>query len=381
MKVTVALAWGALGVLIAASPGGDQCSAAAAPRAKIPARAIWIWGKTVREEGAGKVAARLDPARLDTVLLLVKSGGGTTSYPSKRALKSVAGSDTLQEMLDACRPQGIRVHAWFMFHGDQEWVKAHPGDAMYSCGRPQTDSKAPLPSTERICPAAPGYREYLKGVIREVLVGYPVDGIHLDGIRYPTLASCFCPRHRQMAADKKIDFEKVRQAAMKSTHDPAARAHFIALYRQNDPDIRRWVDLRRAEIDTFVREVRQIVRDVRPGAQLSAALMPEGGEEDDAFALCHYAQDYRTVGHTCDFLCPMSYHASYGKPTSWPAEIAARGATRSGRPALAGIQTFDKATAADLGDAIREARRRDVSGFALFRYGAIAPEMWNRLRE
>lgn len=373
-------ALGVCALLASGCPGG----AAAATEAQPPqamTRAVWIWGRTVRQDGAEKVAGRLSEARIDTALLLVKGIAGRASFRSASALGRQAEDDVLREMLDACRPRGIRVHAWLMFHGDQEWVKAKPEEAMHSCGGQDGGAGPPKPSTEKVCPAAPGYRQHLKALMRDILAGYAVDGIHLDGIRYPTLASCFCPRHRERAAARGIDFEKVRRAAVRSTHEPEAKGHFIDLYRQGDADVRRWVEMRREEIDTFVSETQQLVREVRPGAQLSAALMPEGAEEDDAFALCHYAQDYRTVGAACDFICPMSYHVSYGKPTTWPAEITARAAARSGRPALAGLQAFDASTPADLGEALREVESRHLPGFALFRYGTVTPGMWDRVRE
>ncbi len=369
----------AVATLLAAALSGDHPAAASAPGAKAPARSVWVWGKAVREEGAARVAARLAAAHLDTALLLVKGIAGTTSFVSDSALKRERGGDVVQELLDACRPRGLSVHAWFIFHGDAAWVKARPADAMHSCGGAAGSTGAPRPSDERVCPAAPEYRAYLQRLIRELLARYPVDGVHLDCIRYPTLASCFCPRHRELARQAGIDFEKVRQAALKSTHDRAAREHFITLYRQGDADVRRWVDLRREEIDSFVRETAQIVRETRPSARLSAALMPEGAEADDAFALCHYAQDYRTIGAACDFICPMSYHASYGQPATWPADVAKLAAAKSGRPVLAGLQAFNPSTAADLGQALGELQRRSLPGFALFSYSSMTPERWELL--
>lgn len=364
-------------VLGAALPG--RCAGSEDPR--TPARAVWIWGKTVREEGAEQVAARLAAARLDTALVLVKGGSGTTSFVSESAGHRSPAVDVLQELLEACRPKGIDVHAWVIFHGDAAWVKARPDEAMHSCGGAADDHGATRQSDERVCPAAPAYRAYLQRLVRELLTRYPVAGVHLDCIRYPTLGSCFCPRHRELARQAGIDFEKVRQAAIKSYHDPAASGYFIARYGQGDPDLRQWVGLRREEIDSFVRETAAIVRETRPGAQLSAALMPEGAAPDDAFALCHYAQDYRTVGAACDFICPMSYHASYRQPATWPADVAARAEERSGRPALAGLQAFTPSTAAELGEAIRELRRRRLPGFALFSYAAMTADRWDQLGE
>lgn len=370
----------ALAILVATTSAG--CAQVTDAKEQVtPQRAVWIWGKNVREEGAEQVAARLEAAGIDTALVLVKGVSGTTSFESEVALSRAPGGDVLEELLAACRPRGIGVHAWVIFHGDAEWVKAHPEDAMHSCGDGKANDGGTRPSDERVCPAAPEYRAYLAKLIRELLERHPVDGVHLDCIRYPTLGSCFCPRHREKAAAAGIDFDKVRQVAMKTLTDPAAKEHFIDLYRQGDSDIRRWVDLRREEIDSFVREVAQIVAETRPEAELSAALMPEGAARDDTFALCHYAQDYRTFGQICDFLCPMSYHASYAQPATWPADIAELAAERSGKPVLAGVQAFDPSTPADLAEALKELERRHLPGFVLFSYAAMTEERWGRVRE
>ncbi|NUQ01286.1 MAG: family 10 glycosylhydrolase, partial [Armatimonadetes bacterium] len=341
--------------------------------------AVWIWGQTVREQGAEQVAERLAAARIDTALVLIKGLAGRTSFASSVAIKPQPGVDVLGELLKACHPRGIRVEAWVMFHGDSEWVKAHPDEAAHSCGLDPNGRGPTRASDEKVCPAAPGYRDYLKRLMRGLATDYPVDGLHLDGIRYPSLASCFCERHRAKAKAAGIDFEKVRQAAAKSVHQPAARDHYVQLYQQGDTNIKAWVDLRREEIDSFVRETAELLKATRPTALLSAALMPEGAEDNDAFALCHYAQDYRTIGQACDYICPMSYHASFDKPAIWPADVAARAMSRSGHPVLAGIQAFDPSTPAHLGEALGELERRNLPGFVLFSYNAMTSERWAQL--
>ena len=73
----------------------------------------------------------------------------------------------------------------------------------------------------------------------------------------------------------------------------------------------KWVQQQQDEITSMVREVREAIQKRKPKVQLSAALMPEGGEKDDAFALCNYAQNYREIGKYLDFICPMSYEGSF----------------------------------------------------------------------
>ena len=131
-------------------------------------------------------------------------------------------------MIAACHKRGIEVHAWLIYHGDRRWVTNHPKDAAYDAGIPIAWDDGPKPANnQKICPLAGEYREYFKGLVRDILDNYDVDGIHLDGIRLSHIVYCFCPRHRQKARELGINLEHVRQTVFNSRY---ARMRFEGVY-------------------------------------------------------------------------------------------------------------------------------------------------------
>lgn len=364
-------------------------------------RGAWVWSTDIAAEGADKVAKRLAQYRINQVFLLVKGYSGKVCYPSQSAPTLYPGKDVLREMLDACHQRGIKVHAWFVFNADSQWGQAHPDDAMYHVGKPDAWIQGPYskkkdPEKIPICPLSRAYRSHLTGLIQEVLDRYDVDGIHLDYIRYGHMAYCFCPRHRELAVRNGISVEKLRQAIYETCFAPRKQnGHYVELYRDGDPDIVRWVGLRQEEVNLAIQEIRHLVKKKNAALPLSAAFMPEGGETDDAFALCHYGQNYATAGALVDFILPMTY----SKTAEGIARVALNAEKKSGRPAYGGIWACEedrdagvsrsdetegrgvRAKLPELGlrEKVETLRRSGVKGFVLFRYGPKAEQLWKDL--
>ncbi|MDH7568086.1 MAG: family 10 glycosylhydrolase [Armatimonadota bacterium] len=349
-------------------------------------RGVWIWGQSVSAEGAEATAERLAAHGVNAALLLVKGVSGRVAYPSRLAPRAYPDGDLLRDFLAACQRRHIQTHAWFIFNTDNAYGRAHPSEVMYSAGRSGAWDEgyspiAPKGDSVGICPASEGYRAYFKELVGEVLQGYPVDGIHLDCIRYPHITYCFCPRHQEKARKRGIKLERVRQALYRTLAAPDRdRTYYFRRYAAGDPDITAWVRMRDEEIAQMVREVRDLVRAKGPNVRLSAAFMPEGAEDDPTTALCHYAQNYETSGALLDFVIPMSYHVSYGQSAAWPAQLAEKAARRAGVPAYAGIQAFPSKAGVDAAAAAQEAvaavRQQGVPGFFCFRYGTLPAAAW-----
>ncbi len=384
---------------------GCVASSPHAKEAKTPPageiRGAWVWSTDVANEGAETVAKRLAQSRINQVFLLVKGYSGKVCYPSQLTPNLYPGKDTLREMLDACHQRGIKVHAWFVFNADSHWGQAHPDDAMYHVGKAEAWDQGPYskkddPEKIPICPLSRAYRSHLTGLIQEVLDRYDVDGIHLDYIRYGHMAYCFCPRHRELATRNGISIEKLRQAIYETCFAPRKQnEHYIKLYREGDPDIVCWVGLRQEEINLAIQEIRHLVKRKNAALPLSAAFMPEGGEADDAFALCHYGQNYTTAGALVDFILPMTY----SKTAVGIARVALNAEKKSGRPAYGGLWACEedrdagvsrsdesegrgvsgKLPVLGLREKVETLRSRGVKGFVLFRYGPKADQLWKDL--
>ena len=376
-------------------------------RAAEETRGVWMWSSDMRQEGAEAVAERLAQHHINKVFFLVKGTSGRVCYPSKVAPASPSGQDALQAVLDACHKRHIEVHAWFIYHADTVWGGRHPEDAMWRAGKPEAWNLGPQRASTannsqviHICPLSQDYLAYFKSLIREVLDRYPVDGIHLDGIRYTHACYCFCPRHQALAMTNSIHLDKVREAVYETFYAPQKkRERYFNLYRTGDRDVAAWVGQREKEIDRAVKEVRDIVKAKSPSLALSASFMPEGGERDDTFALCHYAQNYASAGALLDYILPMTYHKTYGRTPAWVVQVAQNAEQKSHRPVYSGIQAFgqdltkvtveaqDKAaspgstgaSSQDLREAVLAVEKQGVKGFVLFRYGSLTPQMWEAL--
>ncbi len=383
-------------------PGATPASVqtASIPPLSNEVRGVWMWSSSVRQDGAEKVAADLSQHNINRVFLLVKGYSGAVCYKSKLAPEMVPGKDSLKELIDACHKRGIEVHAWFVFNADNVWGNSHPDDVMYHAGNPDAWVKGPYSKKNDreklpICPLSKGYQKYFKKLVKEVVDNYSVDGIHLDYIRYGHMCYCFCPRHQAVAASHGIQIDKVRQAIYDTFYaSPKKSDHYFQLYREGDKDITGWVRLRQEEIDRAVKDIRAIVKHKNPALVLSASFMPEGGEADDTFAICHYAQNYATAGAQLDYILPMTYY----KGPEWAAKVALNAEKKSHRPAYSGLWASDEPGEAPAGggdsslaankpagravglrNAVYVLRERGVKGFVLFRYGTMTDSMWKEL--
>ena len=230
-----------------------------------PPRAVWV----VREayDSPDEIAAlmqAIQDAGLNTVLFQVR-GNGTAWYRSKIepfAYEYEGGDSGFDPLEVACREahrRGLSLHAWvnvmpawqgpgppedpkqlYNAHGDWFWYD-------------QEGRREPIPSDFYVSlnPCLPKVRDYLVSVFEEIVSRYPVDGLHMDYIRFPV--------------DKKpedIDYP----------HDEKT----LALYKRATgkgptDDAEAWSQWRRDQVTRLVGDVRRMVKRVRPRALLSAA--------------------------------------------------------------------------------------------------------------
>jgi uncharacterized lipoprotein YddW (UPF0748 family) len=390
---------------LALAPGAGAASATAANQEKAQSpeevRGVWMWSSAVERNGAEAIAGQLAQHHINRVFFLVKGYSGKVCYPSKLAPAPEPGKDSLQEILAACHKQGIQVHAWYVFNGDNYWGEHHPEDAMYHVGKASAWDQGPYskkddPQKIPICPLSTGYRSYFKSLVQEVLDNYDVDGIHLDYIRYGHACYCFCPKHQAAAAKQGIDLAKVREAVYKTFYAPKQQSGlYFDLYRGGDRDVTQWVNMREEEINLAVKDIREIVKGKKPSLALSASFMPEGGETDDAYALCHYAQNYATAGSQLDYILPMTYW----KTPQWVVQIARNAEKKSHRPVYSGLWAAEQPAnpaikegdndssqvapasvpALKLREDVEALRQQGIKGFVLFQYSTMTDQLWKEL--
>ena len=359
------------------------CVAAAvtcwAARPARETRAMWVWGSVVRDLGPEKVAADFEKHNLNTAIVLVKGEAGSASWDSKYALvKNLSKGDVLEQFGKACKKHNIELHAWFVINSDSAWLKEHPEDHFYHCGKDAVNGgEVYISDCARVCTLSEGYRNYLLSMIRELAQNakkYNLKGIHLDYIRYPHAAYCFCPKHQEKAKKLGINVDRVREL-LKETFYRGKDGVYMKAWINKEPDVLKWVTMREDEIVALTADIRKIMDEADPKLQLSAAFMPEGGYEDSSFGICHYGQNWTRLGYYLDFICPMTYHTGFKKPVTWPGDIALRGEKITGTTVLVGLG--DSNDYEDAAKVISYGRKLGLRGFCFFRYGMLnKPEKW-----
>lgn len=267
------------------------------------------------------------PQKIDQLLALIKDtnikhlfvqvrGRGDSYYNSEfepKANDIPAGFDPLKYLLKKTAKSDIKIHAWinvsFVLEADEYPPKSdhvlsrHPEWITYdSYGRPMTNySKKQLDNNLAegyfLDPAIPDVKDYIEKIICDVLSKYPVDGIHLDYIRYPY--SGYNPYKKSYLND--------------FGYNPAARKIFKDIYGIDPVDIDRFHDspekqlfdkFRSDQITEIVKRVSHVVKSLNENLILSTAVMPryDWGKKV-------YFQDWTKWldNGYIDFACVMSY--------------------------------------------------------------------------
>ena len=215
------------------------------------------------------------------------SSAAVASYPSRLLAPTKAcreKGDQLAACLAACRPRGIRVHAWLLCLSLGTEGAAARSRALARAGRLQTSfagATAPY-----LCPSHPVNLALLRGTVQELVTGYPIDGIHLDFARFAGENYCYCPRCRR-AFEARIG-QRVRD------WPKAART----VHREQ------WLSFRRSVISNLVKDLRDTAKRARPSLVVSAAVF-----ENWLTARETVAQDWQAWCRRgwLDMVCPMNY--------------------------------------------------------------------------
>ncbi len=163
------------------------------------------------QEEVDKFIALCKKLMVNKILIETKSSNGRLFYPSDKfpSNKKAGEFDCYGAICKAAKQADIGVHAWFVvFHEGYKdpvpIIKEHPEyllvhrNGKTSVEQPTWSTVDPKYSSYWVCPTAKGYRDYLKGMMQEVIDKYDVDGIHLDYIRYPEEVDareyCYCDR-------------------------------------------------------------------------------------------------------------------------------------------------------------------------------------------
>ena len=265
--------------------------AAAQPAQRNEFRGVWNhdglgwypgdWPRTCSELAAGHINA----------LFANMLWGGLAHYPSDVLPRSTTfrrQGDLMAAALKAAHANGLQFHAWAVC-----W---NPGSAapeeflakLKKAGRLQQTADGKI--MPWLSPSHPENVEMLLSAYEEVVRRYPIDGLHLDYIRYSDRSVDYSPA-------AKAAFEKWRGGSVfgwpKSVQPGGMAAREFELFRSQT-------------ITAFVREVSQRVRKIRPEIKISAAVFAGYPE-----CIASVGQDWAVwlKNGYVDFVCPMNYTA------------------------------------------------------------------------
>lgn len=272
------------------------------------------------------------------------AGAGFALYPSS-VLPQRGAEDLLRQAIDACKAEGLRVHAWVLCFSCERSASGAVADYQKKGWTLQEASGKEL---NWLDPTHPAVRAQLLAVVKE-LARYRLDGIHLDFVRFPGLPQSLGPRIR--ARYEAFRGQKLANwPACITDAKGSERKAFLAWRSEN--------------VSKAVREVRAWLRKQRPGVELSAAVFGKYPACVDSVG-----QDWMAwlKAGTLDYALPMNYTESLPKLKEWLG-------MQTGSPAIAnriisgvGVTAAEsRLSPIEVLQQIDAARQAKCKGFALF---------------
>lgn len=384
MSPARALAAALAALLLAAAP-------AASPAAD-EVRALWVVRTTMTSPASiAAMVTRAKRAGFTTLIVQVR-GRGDAYYHSRHEPRSGALSaqradfDPLAVVLREAGTAGLQVHAWVnvnlvadaadlpasrkhVVHRHPEWLMlpavlagADPSGSRFlsslaSWTRAHSDSVEGLYTSPIPGPAA----DHVVEVVRDLASHYAVDGMHFDYVRYPGPSFDYSRQALRAFRDEMAPRVARRE---RDRLDRLLRSR-PAAWVERFPD--RWGDFRRERLTALVRRLRSAVLTKRPGAMISAAVVP-----DSTLAVTDRLQEWPAWAGEglIDTVCPMVYTddvATFQRQLVRARELAGE------QDVWAGIGAY-RLTDQQTLQHITVARDAGADGIALFSYDSlIAP--------
>ena len=325
----------------------------------VEIRIVWMDRRSIpkTEQGIRDLIRRYAKAGINVVQPEAIYNGYSAYRSSCLKQQNLWGDvDMLGVVIDEAHKHGIEVHPWvWVFRagnaedkggilGDHpEWV------AVGKDGRTLEDDQGCW-----LCPSLPEVRRLLSTAIVELVKKYPVDGIQLDYIRFPSADYCYNESCRSKFRAKYVTDPLVIEPFTKPVLD--------------------WHLWRESLIDTFVADVSAAVKKVRPNAKISAAV----GSLPDQARLC-YLQNWEhwAANKWVDYLAPMDYTSDVAYFRK--AVTQARSVLADRALLVPGIGLHGQSGTEAMLEQIRVARDESAGGVALFSSAYLDANRMNAL--
>lgn len=293
-------------------------------------RGTWIRPDSTNREAIQKTIATLKQNHIEDIFLETYFQGKTI-YPS--AVMAAYGlpeqhpryknADPLKLWIEEAHQQGLKVHVWaqVFFAGNQKENIEQYGPILqkypqwHNSQRPHWNNPNPVisdvePGHYFLDPANPEVREFVQKLLMEMVNQYQPDGLNLDYIRYPASAATTKPYYlgttwgyteiarkqfKTLIEAERSEAETKRVEALKKAGKPASISAANINTPSADPkDLtpssplwNRWVEWRKEQVSSFVRQISNEARAANPNLLVSAVVFPS---HDPTYAL--KLQDY-----------------------------------------------------------------------------------------
>lgn len=308
--------------------------------------------------------------RMDILLVQVNGRGeayyNSTLLPKDPSIKE--DFDPLAYLLSQAKALDVEIHAWINaytvgsfssppMHPNHLLVK-HPSwvlvdDKNRSLLEYHPPSSEALP-TFMLEPGLLEVQDFLTRVYGEVASSYPVHGIHLDFLRYPSSHYGYHPVNRKQ-------FKEL------TGYDPL---EILKGERETDRDLmEEWDSFRRKQVTTLLKKVYQRVKGIGPNLTLSAAIYPDLQE-----ALHEKFQDWPAWVEEglLDILFPMTYDPSIQVLKRQVQEVLSVAGERLVYPGLGAYRLLKEPwRLLQMIDLLKEL---PCGGFSLFSYDSLVKE-------
>jgi len=274
-------------------------------------RAIWLDRGTIvkarNQQGLAKIFDRLSQAGINTVFFETINAGYTV-YPSKVAPQQnplTRNWDPLKSAVKLAHDRGMELHAWVWVFaaGNQRHNKLlgvnpnYPGPVLAAnpdwAGYDRRGKMIPQGQNKPFFdPANPQLRQYLLNQYEEIVTRYDVDGLHLDYIRYP-----FQDHQR----NRSYGYGKAARSLFKERYGVDPRK--ISPRQRNL--WQKWTAFRTQQIDSFVAQVSQKMRQKKSDLIMSVAVFPLP-EQERIKKLQQHWEVWAKRGDI-DLIVPMTY--------------------------------------------------------------------------
>ena len=171
-----------------------------------------------QQEELCHILDELQQANFNTVLFQTRLRGDVI-YPSQfepfaESLTGTEGKnpgyDPLRFAIEECHKRGMELHAWIVAIpiGNTRQVRTLGKNALT---RKHPSLCKQFNGSWYLDPGNPETDDYLANIVREIVSGYDVDGIHLDYIRYPEQGERFPDQSTYRKYGKKQDLKQWRR--------------------------------------------------------------------------------------------------------------------------------------------------------------------------